>query len=125
MGLLSGLFGNASEIDSEKLEKELEGVLVDGEQIEKAFKVLRDLFIFTNYRLVLVDKQGMTGKKVEYHTIPYKSVTHFSIETAGHFDADSELKIWVSGTSEPIRKELKRGVDVVGIQKTIAKNMFA
>ncbi len=124
MGLLSGLFGNASEIDGETLEKEMEGVLVDGEQIEKAFKVIRDLFIFTNYRLVLVDKQGMTGKKAEYHTIPYKSVTHFSIETAGHLDADSELKIWVSGTSEPIQKELKRGVDVVGIQKTIAKHMF-
>ncbi|MCP4693728.1 MAG: PH domain-containing protein [Desulfobacterales bacterium] len=124
MGLFSGLFGNASELDAEELEKDFEGVLVDGERIEKAFQVIRDLFIFTNYRLVLVDKQGMTGKKVEYHTIPYKSVTHFSIETAGHFDADSELKLWVSGTSEPIRKELKRGVDVVGIQKTIAKNMF-
>lgn len=34
---------------------------------------MRDMFIFTNKRLVLVDKQGLTGKKVEYHSVPYRS----------------------------------------------------
>ena len=34
----------------------------------------------------------------DYHSIPSKSITHFSIETAGTFDLDAELKIWISGT---------------------------
>jgi hypothetical protein len=33
------------------------------------------------------------GHKVEYHSLPCKSITHFSFETAGHFDLDAVLKI--------------------------------
>jgi hypothetical protein len=46
------------------------------------------------------------------------------VETAGHFDMDSELKMWVSGRHEPITKELKRGSDVVGIQKLLANKVL-
>jgi hypothetical protein len=56
---------------------------------------------------------------VDYHTIPYKAITQFKLETSGHFDMDAELKIWVSGQSQPIEKELKKGT-VVGVQQTLA-----
>ncbi len=93
MGLLDGLMGNASEIDPAKIEGDFARVLAGGERIEKAYQLLRDLFVFTNKRLVLVDKWGLTGSKVEYHSLPYWSITHFSVETAGHFDLDAELKV--------------------------------
>lgn len=112
--------GNASEVDAQKLENELQPVLVEGEKIEKAFKLFRDLFVFTDKRLILVDKQGFTGNKVEYHSIPYKSITHFAVETAGRFDSDSELKIWMSGKHEPLKKEFKKGTDILGVQKALA-----
>ncbi len=99
MALLDGLLGNASEIDSRKLQSEFEKVLAAGEQIEKAYQLIRDLVVFTDKRLIMVDKQGLTGSKVEYHSLPYRAITHFSIESGGHFDLDAELKIWVSGTS--------------------------
>lgn len=121
MGVFSGLFGNASEIDVQELEREFSAIMVDGEQIDKAFKILRDLFVFTNRRLVLVDRQGATGKKAEYHSIPYRAITHFLVETAGHFDADAEMKIWISGSPMPIEREFKRGTDIIGVQKTLAQ----
>jgi hypothetical protein len=121
MGLFDGLLGNASEVDRQQLEREFEAILAEGEQIERAFKLIRDLFVFTNRRLILVDKQGMTGKKAEYHSIPYRAITHFSVETAGHFDADSELKIWLSGSATPIEREFKRGTNIVDVQKTLAQ----
>lgn len=121
MGLFSGLLGNASEVDAQEIEKKLEMILTETEQIQKAFKLIRDLFVFTDKRLILVDKQGVTGKKVEYHSIPYKSITHFSIESAGHFDLDSELKIWISGTHEPISKEFKRDKNIYDVQRMLAK----
>ena len=74
-------------------------LLANGESIQQAYEIFRDLFIFTDKRLILVDKQGITGKKTQYHSIPYKSIRHFSIETAGHFDLDAELKymslVWI------------------------------
>lgn len=117
---MSGLLGNASEVKIEEVEKEVDFILIGNEVIEKAYKLIRDKFIFTNKRLILIDVQGVTGKKVEHHSIPYKSISHFSIESAGHFDLDAELKIWIKGVSMPIKKEFKKGSNLEIVQKALA-----
>jgi len=124
MGFLDGIMGNASEVSVKDIQNEFAPILAGSEKVVMAYKVVRDLFVFTDKRLVLVDKQGLTGKKVDYHSLPYKSITHFAVETSGHFDMDAELKLWISGLREPIVKELKKGTDVVGVQKTLAEYMF-
>ncbi len=121
MGILSGLLGNASEIDEQRLERDLAGLLASTERIEKAYRVVRDLFVFTDKRLILVDKQGLTGKKVEYHSIPYRAISHFSVETAGHFDLESELKIWISSAQVPIEKTFKNNKNIYDVQKALAE----
>ena len=121
MGLFDGLIGNASEVDIRDVQKEYAHILAPSENIQKAYKLIRDMFIFTNKRLVLVDKQGMTGKKVEYHSIPYKSITHFSIETSGHFDLDAELKIWISGSATPIEKQFNKSLNIYELQSVLAE----
>ena len=120
MGLFSGLMGNASEVNLESLQEEYENILAGSERIEKAYRLVRDLFIFTDKRLILVDKQGMTGKKTEYHSIPYRSITHFSIETTGHFDLEAELKIWISGTAIPIEKQFNSDSNIYELQQVLA-----
>jgi hypothetical protein len=70
-----GLLGNASAVSVEDLKKENGKLICENEKIEIGFKLIRDMFIFTNKRLILVDKQGLTGKKVDYHSISYKSIT--------------------------------------------------
>jgi hypothetical protein len=124
MGLLSSLLGNASEVNATKLQDDLAPVLVPGEEIGKAFAIFRDLFVFTDQRLIIIDKQGLTGSKVAYHSVLYRSITQFSVETAGSFDSDAELKIWVSGGGLPISKEFKKGTDIVGIQQYLAYCVF-
>lgn len=120
MSLLNAIFGNASQIDPEKLQSEFQPILIEGEQITGAFKVVRDMYVFTQCRLIFVNKQGLTGKKVEYHSIPYKSISQFSVETAGHFDADAELKIYISGNPNPIKIEFRGRTDVVQIQRLLS-----
>lgn len=121
MGLLGGILGNAAEVSKDSIFKEFGNLFFDGENIKKAYKLIRDTIIFTDRRIIMIDIQGATGKKIEYHTIPYKSITHFSIESTGHFDLDSELKIWISGTAEPIEKQFTKGVDIYEIQTILAK----
>ena len=120
MGLLGGLMGNASEVDGDKLQKELAVVLVAGEGVDSAYKVLRDTFVFTNKRLILIDRQGITGKKVEYLSVPYKSMVSFAVETAGTFDMDSELKIWISSQGV-LQKTFSKGSNIVKVQQSLAK----
>jgi hypothetical protein len=119
--MLQGLFSNAREVNIKELQSDLDVLLVQGETVVRGFKIIRDLFIFTDKRLILIDKQGMTGKKAEYHSIPYKSISHFSVETAGNFDMDAEMKIYISGNMTPIEREFKRGTDIQGVQKTLAQ----
>lgn len=121
MGFLNGLMGNASAADVKDLEKELSKIIGESEKIELAFKLIRDLIVFTDMRLILIDKQGLTGKKVEYLSVPYKSISRFSIETAGHFDLDAELKIWISSAELPaISKQFKKDSSIYDVQKAIA-----
>ncbi|MEH7334146.1 PH domain-containing protein [Neobacillus drentensis] len=121
MGFLDGLIGNASEVNAQEVQKEFERVLAPSERIDKAYRLIRDMFIFTNKRLILVDKQGLTGKKVEYHSIPYKNITHFSIETAGSFDLDAELKIWISGNALPLQKQFNKNLNIYELQSVLAE----
>lgn len=121
MGFLSGMLGNASTISNREAQQELEQILTDREEVQAAFKLVRDLIVFTDKRLIVVDKQGLTGKKADYHSIPYKSISHFSIETAGHFDLDAELKIWISGAQLPaIAKKFNKDQGIFEIQKILA-----
>lgn len=119
--MLQGLFGNSREVDTKEVQTDLDAILVQDENIVRAFKIIRDLFIFTDKRLILIDKQGLTGKKAEYHSIPYKSISHFSVETAGTFDMDAEMKIYISGNMNPFVREFKRGTDIKGVQKILAQ----
>lgn len=120
MGLLSALLGHASQADVEDVERALEAILADDERVEKAFSLVRDLLIFTNRRFILVDRQGVTGRKTTYDSIPYRAITHFSVETAGHFDLEAELKIWISGAAAPIERTFTRGSSILEVQKALA-----
>jgi hypothetical protein len=120
MGLMDGMLGNASKVDNTDIQNEFSRILAPGEKVEHAYQLIRDYFVFTDKRFVLVDKQGLTGSKVEYHSIPYKSITHFSIETGGTFDLDAELMIWISGTALPIQKRFNKKLSIYEVQAVLA-----
>ena len=112
-----GIFtGNAGRKDPAALQAEYASLFAADEQVHAAYGVARDVFFFTNMRLILVDKQGFSGKKVSYESIPYKSIERFSVETAGTFDLDAELKIWVRGRGEPIAKQFDKSANIYEVQ---------
>ena len=54
MGLFSALIGNAGAVAKGDLIKDYGKLLIDNEDIELGFKLIRDVFIFTNKRLILI-----------------------------------------------------------------------
>tara|TARA_E500000331_G_C16845496_1_gene535419 strand:+ start:166 stop:546 length:381 start_codon:yes stop_codon:yes gene_type:complete len=119
MGLLSSMMGNASSADVEKVTKQIEPFLLDDEKIESAYKIFRDMIIFTERRMITVDVQGFTGKKKDFRSIPYKHIQQFSVETSGTFDMDAELKIWTSAEKDPIEFQFKKGDSIYDVQKSL------
>ncbi|MBG6233568.1 hypothetical protein IWX76_000123 [Pedobacter sp. CAN_A7] len=125
MGLFSALMGNAGAVNQDELKKNYGLLLTDTEEIEFGFKLIRDTFIFTNKRLIIVDVQGLTGSKTEFLSVAYKSISRFSVETAGTFDLDAELKIWVSSETVPsIRKKFNKSVNIFEVQKVLAHHVL-
>ncbi len=86
-------------------------LLIPNEEIGFAFSSMRDKLVFTNKRIIAVNTQGITGKKVDYTSIPYSKIQVFSIETSGTFDLDSELDVTISGLGT-IRFELSSQTDI-------------
>ncbi|MDT0645228.1 PH domain-containing protein [Zunongwangia sp. F260] len=122
MSILSSLLGNAGAIDKDQLQADYGKLLIPSETLEAGFKIIRDTFIFTNKRLIIIDVQGLTGRKIEYFSVIYKSISRFSVETAGSFDLDAELKIWISGEQTPsISKRFNKKVDIYEVQKLLAE----
>lgn len=125
MGLFSSLMGNAGTVSPDELKKNFGQLLIANEEIELGFKLIRDTFIFTNKRLIIIDVQGLTGSKTEYLSIAYKSISRFSVETAGTFDLEAELKIWISSEALPsIKKKFNKSVNVYEVQNVLAHHVL-
>lgn len=117
-------FFSATETSVDDVQRDYAPILIPGENVLAAFKTVRDLVFLTNYRLALVDVQGLIGRKVDVQSIPYKSIVRYSVETAGTFDLDADLKIWVSGSATPIEVKIGRGSNTVGVQQILARGVF-
>ena len=118
-----GIF-SSHEVDVAEIVEKFGTVLLPGEQVLAAFRSVRDHAFLTDLRFVLIDVQGITGSKVEMMSVPYRSVVRFSVETAGTLDLDTDLKIWVSGTTAPLQVKISRKADPEGIQRLLAQHVL-
>ena len=91
--IMNGLMGNLSEITPEKLTHDYGMYLMNGESIHTGFVLVRDTVIFTDKRIIDLDKQGATGQKARVSSIYLDSIINVSVETAGFGMDDSELNI--------------------------------
>ena len=119
MGLLNTILGNASQVNIDEIKAQFENVLVENENIEAAFSLFRDKMVFTNKRIIFLDKQNVTGSKKEYLSVPYHAISVFSVESAGTFDADAEIKLWVREIGK-VTKKVGKSTDTMQIQKILA-----
>lgn len=98
--------------------QEIADMMAVGEQPMAAFATLRDTAVFTNKRLILRDVQGMTGRKTEAYSIPFKAVDLWSTEKAGTMDVNAEIEMWTRFGR--IKIQVGRGVDVRALDQLIA-----
>lgn len=91
--LLNAMSGNYTEIPAEQLTQEYGNFLFTGESISHGYKLIRDAVIFTNLRMIFIDKQGATGAKMRFRSVHLDSIVDVEVETAGALADDSEINI--------------------------------
>lgn len=119
-GILGGAnFVDLKPIDSSELREDVYRLLVPGEEILSAFKTIRDQVVFTTKRVVVVNVQGIVGKKVAYCSYPYSKVQYYAVETAGVLDIDSELVLAFSDGNR-LQFDFRASVDIRKLNAAIS-----
>jgi len=124
--LFQWLGGDQRELDPNELDAEFHNntkILLDDEKVMMAFKAGRDLTLFTNLRIMMLDTQGLVGCKVEYTSVPYRSIHAYTVETAGMWDRDSELYLYTRNRWHlaKISMDFRSGkTDIMQIQKLLS-----
>jgi Bacterial PH domain len=124
--LFQWLGSDQRELDPTELDLEFHTntrILLDDEKCLMAFKGGRDITLFTNLRVMILDVQGLVGCKIEYTSIPYRSICAFSVESAGVWDRDSELNLYTRNRWHIAKVEMdfRSGkTDIMQIQKLLA-----
>ena len=116
-------FFKLTKTDSEGIAKKVFPLFVDGEKIIGEYKSVRDFVVFTDKRIIVVDTQGLIGKKREYSILPYSRIQAFSIETSDVLDLDGELELYFSGLGQ-VRFEFLGHNDLLEIGRMISEHIF-
>lgn len=106
--LLGAITGDAGQVRPEELGPRFQEALLPEEEVLVAFRTVRDGFALTDWRLLVMDRQGFTGSKTEILSIPYRSIRRFAIEAGGTAELEEELKVWDHG-GEPVTLTFRRG----------------
>ncbi len=119
-----GFFARLKKVENDSFGKNINDLLIDGEEVIGAYKSVRDGVVFTNKRIIAINIQGLTGKKQDYTSIPYSKISTFSLETAGFFDLDTELEVYMSGVGK-VKFQFTQSTDVKEICRAISKFTLA
>ncbi len=120
MGLLSPARDRTDPVAHRKEHSAWGRLLGAGEQVLEVFRLNRCSLVFTNRRLVVVD-EAIAGRRVEYTSLPYRSISHSSVEAAGAFSPDADLRLWVVGRSTPLERQFGADVDVYAVQALLVQ----
>lgn len=110
---------NLKEIKLSEVRNDVYRLLTADESIVYAFMTIRDQVLFTDKRILVINVQGLTGKKVSYLSYPYSKVQYYGIETAGMLDIDSEL-ILAFNNGAHLQFDFKTAVDIVKLNNLIS-----
>lgn len=127
MGVIDFIGDNSVQIDAKEYEETVREkdpkLLQHDEQLVFAFKGRggsgRDHYMLTTTRVLIRDKKGMTGKRISYISVPYKSIRAFSVETAGSVDTDQELKIYARGIGK-VSIDFVNSVEIFAIHRFLS-----
>ena len=113
---------NLKPISVDAIQGEVNGLLINGEEVVAAFQTVRDQLLFTNKRVISIDVQGITGKRKSFSSMPYSKVQYFSVQTPGIAEIipDSELFLMFS-SGFTAKFEFRGNVDIGKIGRMISE----
>ena len=114
---------NLKEIKLDSIRKDVAGLLIEGEEAVMAFHSVRDQLVFTNYRIIASDIQGVTGTRKAFTSLPYARIQYFTVQTPGFGELFPDTELFVMFSNRfTARFEFKSKSDIGKIARLIGNN---
>jgi hypothetical protein len=92
--------------------------LIEGEAVEAAFASSTGAVLFTDRRILLVQREHLLEEKVETTSWPWRALRHFALqEGAG---GRHVLRIWLGDEPQPLHLRANAGTDLRPLQRLLA-----
>lgn len=97
--------------------------LVTGEAIQAAFVAPTGAVLFTDRRILLVQREHLLEARIETSSYPYRSVRHFSIQEGEAAQSRSMVRIWLGDEAQPLHLRANPGTDLRPLQRLLAERL--
>jgi hypothetical protein len=97
--------------------------LVAGEVVHAAFVSPTGSILFTERRILLVQREHLLEEKVETSSWPYREVKHFSIQEGSGGGGRAALKIWLGAEPQPLHLRAGPDAGLEALQRLLAERI--
>jgi hypothetical protein len=95
--------------------------LVPGETIGAAFAASSGAVLFTDRRILLVQREHLLEEKMESSSWPWRSVRHFALTETTSGNGRPVLRIFIGDDAHPLHLRANPGADFSSLQSLLAR----
>lgn len=103
--------------------RDLADRLLAGEVIHEAFRASAATILFTDKRIVTVQRQVLLTERIETTSFPYGALRQFSILEGAPPETRAELRIWIGADPNPLHLRANEGADLNRLQQLLASKL--
>jgi hypothetical protein len=122
VGVFDGVVGAAA-IEPAHAVAEFGWLLAADERLHHGYRLVREAYLFTDHRLMVVRRLGTVGRRIDCHSVPYRAVQRFRVRTAGVLRPYAVLTIWAGGQQGPTLLQFGRGVDMYDLHALLSQHV--
>jgi hypothetical protein len=95
--------------------------LIPDEIVHIAYVSTTGIVIFTDRRILIVQREHLLEERVETSSYPYRQVRHFSIQEGA--EGFSQMRIWLAEEDQPLQLRANPGADLGPLQRLLAERL--
>jgi hypothetical protein len=97
--------------------------LIPGEVVHAAFRSPSAAVLFTERRILHIQREALLSEKVETSSYSYLAIRHFSLVEASDGETRAALRVWLGAEPNPLHLRANPGADFALVQRLLASKL--
>ena len=97
--------------------------LLAGERVEELFVSATGAILFTERRIMIVQREHLLEERLETSSFPYREVRQFSMQEAADGHGRAAIRIWLGTEPQPLHLRANSGTCFAGLQQFLAEKL--